>query len=205
MRLSPKARGESTTGEMINIMQINTQTLLEIIPFLNLVWSAPLQIAICILMLWQYLQAASFTSVVVIILCLPLNALVSKALFAVSKKKLRVQDKRVKLTNEMISGIKVIKLNAWEFSFQELIEKLRLEEMGFLKRKAVYVALITFISGCMSFFAASLSFLVYLLDDSRHVLDAKTAFVCLTLFNLIKQPLLILPTLLNGLVLVVNA
>jgi hypothetical protein len=86
---------------MLNLMQINTQTLFDIIPFLNMIWSAPLQIAICIVMLWQYLQLASLTSVLVIVLCLPLNALATKLLLAASKKKLTVQDKRIRLINEV--------------------------------------------------------------------------------------------------------
>ena len=106
------------------------------------------------------------------------------------------------LTQQVVSGIKVIKLYAWELSFKRLINAIRLKELQLLRTKSLYVALINFVSGSMSFLAASFSFLAYLLADSSRVLDASTAFVSLTLFNLIKQPLLILPNLLSGLVMV---
>ena len=137
---------------MINVMQIDTQTIVDLIPFLNMIWSAPLQIVICVVMLWKYLQLASLTSIGVIILSIPINALVTKGTFSVSKEKLVVQDKRIKLTNEVLNGAKVIKLFGWELSFQDMIEKLRKVEMNLLKKKYIYFAIFTFIAGGLSFF-----------------------------------------------------
>jgi len=202
LRLSPKARAESSSGEMVNLMQVNTQTLVDIVPFLNMLWSAPFQILVCLALLWQYLGPASLAMLAVIALSMPINGLVSKyGLFRLFKQKLLAQDRRIKLTNEVLSGIKVVKMFAWEVAFRDLIEKIRSEELQILKNKGRALAVFGLVSGAMSLFATVLCFVVYAAASSRHVLDAKTVFVSISLFNLVRFPMTMVPLLLNGLVL----
>lgn len=45
-KLSNKARQQSTTGEIVNLQSIDSQKLADLMPFLHMIWSAPLQIGI---------------------------------------------------------------------------------------------------------------------------------------------------------------
>lgn len=38
---------------MVNLMSVDTQHLMDLVHFLNMVWSAPLQIFLAIYFLWQ--------------------------------------------------------------------------------------------------------------------------------------------------------
>ena len=58
----------------------------------------------------------------------------------------------------------------------------------------------TFLWTSAPFLVALCSFATYVLIDSNNVLDANTAFVSLTLFNLLRIPLNFLPSLLVYLV-----
>ena len=40
-------------------------------------------------------------------------------------KSAKVTDKRVRIMNEVISGIRVVKMYAWDYAFKKLIKKLR--------------------------------------------------------------------------------
>ena len=40
-------------------------------------------------------------------------------------KSARVTDKRVRIMNEVITGIRVIKMYAWEYAFKQVVAKLR--------------------------------------------------------------------------------
>ena len=40
-------------------------------------------------------------------------------------KSASVTDKRVKVMNEVISGMRVIKMYAWEYTFKRMVEKIR--------------------------------------------------------------------------------
>jgi len=46
------------------------------------------------------------------------------------------KDRRIRLINEVLSGIKVIKLYAWENHFKEEIENIRKKELAILQRIA---------------------------------------------------------------------
>ena len=55
------------------------------------------------------------------------------------------------------------------------------------------------------FLVALASFTTYVLIDENNILDANTAFVSLTLFNLLRIPLNILPMLVSIVYLFVNS
>ncbi len=40
-------------------------------------------------------------------------------------KSARVTDERIRITNELICGMRVVKMYAWEYPFQEIVNKLR--------------------------------------------------------------------------------
>ena len=46
------------------------------------------------------------------------------------------KDSRIRLMNEILNGIKVIKLYAWENHFQEDVQDVRHKEMSFIKKMA---------------------------------------------------------------------
>lgn len=40
-------------GEMVNLMSVDAQRFMDVSPFINLLWSAPLQVTLAIYFLWQ--------------------------------------------------------------------------------------------------------------------------------------------------------
>ena len=113
---------------------------------------------------------------------------------------MKEKDRRTKLMDEVLNGIKVLKLYAWEPSFEDQILKIRDGEIGALKKAAYMQAFTTFLWTCAPFLVALSSFTVYVLSDPNNVLDAQTAFVSLTYFNMLRIPLNFLPQLLVYLV-----
>jgi hypothetical protein len=64
-------------------------------------------------MLWFYMGPAIFAGLGVMIFILPFNALMAKLYDKFQTKKLKISDNRIKIINEVLSGIKVIKLYGW--------------------------------------------------------------------------------------------
>ena len=52
---------------------------------------------------------------------------------SLQEKIMKVKDVRIKLMGEVLNGIKVVKLYAWETKFLQNIEKIRKEEVQLLK------------------------------------------------------------------------
>lgn len=51
--ITNSAKRESSVGEIVNLMSVDAQRFMDLAPFLNLMWSAPLQIILAIYFLWQ--------------------------------------------------------------------------------------------------------------------------------------------------------
>lgn len=55
---------------------------------------------------------------------------------------MQYKDARIKLMNEILNGIKVLKLYAWEKSFQEKVLEIRQKELNVL-RKTAYLSAVS--------------------------------------------------------------
>ncbi|XP_071813084.1 multidrug resistance-associated protein 1-like isoform X5 [Apostichopus japonicus] len=194
IHLSNSARKSSTIGEVVNLMSVDAQKLMDLCLNLNLVWSSPLQICITLYLLIGILGVLSvFAGIFVMVLMIPLNMWVARKTRALQVQQMGFKDSRVKLMGEILSGIKVLKLYAWERSFQEKVLKLRRDELKVLRRAAYYNAVTSFAFTCAPFLVTLSSFAVFLLSDENNVLNAETIFVSLSLFNLLRFPLAMLP------------
>lgn len=47
------AKRSSTVGEVVNLMSVDAQRFMDLTTFLNMLWSAPLQIVLALYFLWQ--------------------------------------------------------------------------------------------------------------------------------------------------------
>ena len=116
-----------------------------------------------------------------------------------------------------------MKFYGWELSFKKLVEKIRDKELRVLVRMNVLQTIISFFFGASSFLVwrkkilelffikfgfkspyivkiATASFIAFILIDEKNDLDASTAFVSLTLFNMIRFPLLMLPQVITSVI-----
>ena len=52
LRLSSNGRKEMTIGETTNLIAIDAQKFMDVVPFLNMIWTSPLGIILCMYFLW---------------------------------------------------------------------------------------------------------------------------------------------------------
>ncbi len=93
-----------------------------------------------------------------------------------------------------------MKLYAWEPSFESKVRDIRHKEVSILRRMGYLQAGTSFVWSCAPFVVSLVSFATYVLVDEDHVLDSKKAFVSLSLFNILRFPLTMLPMMITGLV-----
>ncbi|XP_069695544.1 multidrug resistance-associated protein 1 isoform X5 [Periplaneta americana] len=200
LRMSGTARKESTVGEIVNLMSVDAQRFMDLTAYLNMIWSAPLQIALALYFLWDTLGPSVLAGLAVMIILIPVNGVVANRVKTLQIRQMKSKDERVKLMNEVLSGIKVLKLYAWEPSFEQQILKIRDKEIAVLKQAAYLNAGTAFIWSCAPFLVSLVSFASFVLSDPNNVLDSKTAFVSLSLFNILRFPLSMLPMLISNMV-----
>ena len=77
LRLSTSARRETSVGEIVNLMSVDSQKFQEAPIFLHLLWSAPLTIGLCMYFLWQQLGPSVLAGLLVILLMIPVNGVIA--------------------------------------------------------------------------------------------------------------------------------
>lgn len=151
LRMSNAARKETTLGEIVNLMSVDAQRFMDLTAYINMIWSAPLQILLALYFLWEILGPAVLAGLAVMIILIPINALIANKVKILQIKQMTNKDDRVKLMNEVLNGIKVLKLYAWEPSFEQQILKIRNKEIKVLKEAAYLNAGTSFIWSCAPF------------------------------------------------------
>ncbi|TMW62698.1 hypothetical protein Poli38472_005316 [Pythium oligandrum] len=196
--LSASARQKKTTGEITNLMSIDAQRLQDLTPYLHGIWYSFFQIIVSCVLLWQQIGVATFAGVAVMILLIPLMAVISKGMRRLQLKLMKVKDERIKICHEVLSGIKVIKMKAWENSFAQRVMSYRDDELRRLRIYILAQSASSTIFTLVPSIVTVMSFLTYVLLGNT--LDVGTALTSLALFNILRFPLMMLPQVINNIV-----
>ncbi|XGW32577.1 hypothetical protein V3C99_017265 [Haemonchus contortus] len=192
MNLSNNARKNRTTGEIVNLMSVDIQRLQDMTTFVMLFWSAPLQVILSIVFLWRILGVAVIAGLVILVAMVPINSYISVKMRNCQVKQMKHKDERLKMMSEVLNGIKVLKLYAWEKSMENAILNIRVKELNVLRKLAFLNAATTLSWACAPFLVAVLSFAVFVtIDPDNNVLTPQVTFVALALFNILRFPLAI--------------
>ncbi|XP_020807936.1 multidrug resistance-associated protein 1 isoform X15 [Drosophila serrata] len=195
LRISNSTKKESTVGEIVNLMAVDAQRFMELTTYLNMIWSAPLQIGLALFFLWQQLGPSVLAGLAVMIILIPVNGVIASRIKTYQIRQMKYKDERVKLMNEVLSGIKVLKLYAWEPSFEKQVLDIRDKEIATLRSTAYLNAGTSFLWSCAPFLVSLVTFATYVLVSEANQLSVEKVFVSLALFDIMKIPLTVLPML----------
>ncbi|KAL3972079.1 growth differentiation factor 15 [Sarotherodon galilaeus] len=198
--VSNDTRKESTVGETVNLMSADAQRFNDVTTSIHLLWSCPLQIIISIVFLWLELGPSVLAGLGVMVLIIPTNALIATKARKLQIENMKFKDKRMKIMNEILNGIKILKLYAWEPSFQKQVEDIRGEELKVLKKFAYLHSFSLLIFRCSPALVSLATFAVFVSVSNDNVLTAEKAFTSISLFNILRSPLAMLPMLIASIV-----
>lgn len=198
LTLSNRARKQYTVGETVTLMSVDAQKLMDVTNFIHLLWSNVLQIVLSIYFLWAELGPSVLAGVGVMVLLIPLNGVLATKNRAIQVKNMKNKDKRLKIMNEILSGIKILKYFAWEPSFQNQVHNLRKKELRNLLTFGQLQSVMMFLLNLTPVLVSVVTFSVYVLVDSNNILDAEKAFTSITLFNILRFPMSMLPMVISS-------
>jgi ABC-type multidrug transport system fused ATPase/permease subunit len=134
LRLSASARAQTTTGEVVNHMQLDAQRLSDFMQYAHVLWAALLQIGGALALLIVYLGYSGLIGFLAAVLTVPLQGYLVKRLSGFRRLTFGITDRRVKLLNEMFQGIKTLKFYAWEEPFAVKVTEIREQELAAYRR-----------------------------------------------------------------------
>ncbi|KAL5011100.1 hypothetical protein ScPMuIL_013405 [Solemya velum] len=180
------SKKKSTTGEIVNLMSVDVQHLQEVISYLWALWSSPLQICVALYFLYNTLGPSMFAGLAVMVLMFPVNTIVMVKVQKYTTDLMEQKDKRIKLLTEVLNGIKILKLYAWELSFRDKVLLIRDMELKILWKSSILMAVMIFSWMVAPYLVSLATFATYIFVSENHYLDAQTAFVAISLFNILS-------------------
>ncbi|KAJ8457503.1 hypothetical protein ONZ45_g18288 [Pleurotus djamor] len=195
LRLSGRARMDHNVGQITTMISTDATRLDRFSSFVHGLWTSPIQIILGIGLLLGNLGYSALVGLGVLIIGIPVQAALVSIMFKQRKKGVKFTDKRLRLTTEVLQGIRLLKAYGWEIFYANQIETLRKSEISALKKTAIARAGLIAMMSFIPILAAVLSFITYSL--SGHNLNIAIIFSSLQLFNVIRFPLTMLPVILS--------
>lgn len=200
MRLSNEGRASKSTGDIVNYMAVDTQRLQDLTQYGQMLWSAPFQIALCMISLYQLVGISMLAGIGAMILMVPVNGVIARIMKNLQKKQMKNKDARTRLVTEILNNMKSIKLFAWSTAFINKLNFVRNEqELKTLRKIGASQAFANFTWSTTPFLVSCSTFTVFVLTKDEP-LTTEIVFPALTLFNLLGFPLAVLPMVITSII-----
>ncbi|RWS12536.1 ATP-binding cassette sub-family C member 9-like protein [Dinothrombium tinctorium] len=180
------------TGALVNHMSQDAYNLMMMFSMGHYIWSLPLKVMILLILLYIQLGTSALVGAAAVYILAPIQYYLASNLSKIQKDALKASDERLKKTSELLMGIKLLKLFGWEINFADKVTSLRAKELKMLKKDAIYVAIITFITQATTVIVTLVTFSLYSYIEGEE-LSAGKVFTGLALFNQLTVPLYIIP------------
>lgn len=200
LKLSNEGRASKSTGDIVNMQSVDTQRLQDLTQFGLQLWSAPLQIVLCMASLYQLVGLSMLAGIGVMIIMIPLNGLIARLTKTLQKEQMNHKDSRTRLIAEIINNMKSIKLYAWSSAFIEKLNYIRNDqELKTLRKIGATQSFASFTWSTTPFLVSCSTFAVFVVTQDQP-LTTDIVFPALTLFNLLTFPLAILPMVISSII-----
>ncbi|XP_048803870.1 ATP-binding cassette sub-family C member 8 isoform X3 [Lagopus muta] len=195
---SNMSMGEMTAGQICNLVAIDTNQLMWFFFLCPNLWAMPVQIIVGVLLLYYLLGISALIGAAVIIVLAPVQYFVATKLSQAQRSTLEYSNERLKKTNEMLRGIKLLKLYAWEHIFHSSVEETRQKEMTSLKSFALYTSISIFMNAAIPIAAVLITFVVHAHLTRKADFSPSVAFASLSLFHILVSPLFLLSSVVRS-------
>ncbi|XP_063053419.1 ATP-binding cassette sub-family C member 8 [Engraulis encrasicolus] len=200
MRLctSTMSMGEMTVGQICNLVAIDTNQLMWFFFLCPNLCAMPVQIIVGVILLYYLLGISALIGATVIAVLAPVQYFVATRLSEAQKSTLEYSTERLKKTNELLRGIKLLKLYAWEHIFCGSVEETRHKELTSLQSFALYTSVSIFMNAAIPIAAVLITFVVHVHISEDASLSPAVAFASLSLFHILVTPLFLLPSVVRS-------
>uniref|UniRef100_A0AAY4D925 ATP-binding cassette, sub-family C (CFTR/MRP), member 8b n=1 Tax=Denticeps clupeoides TaxID=299321 RepID=A0AAY4D925_9TELE len=199
MRLSTSnmSMGDMTVAQICNLVAIDSNQLMWFFFLCPNLFAMPVQVIIGVMLLYYLLGPSALLGATVIMFLAPVQYFVATKLSQAQKSTLEYSSERLKKTSELLRGIKLLKLYAWEHIFRDSIEQTRHKELSSLRTFALFTSVSIFMNAAIPIAAVLITFVAHV-HISRDNLSPAVAFASLSLFHILVTPLFLLSSVLRA-------
>nr|CAJ2478290.1 unnamed protein product [Leishmania braziliensis] len=137
LTVSPDAlsRPDMSTGRVLTMASSDIENIREFSMQVMYLWSAPIMLTLYVVYLFVLVGWSALAAVLVFAVSLPVQGGLANVMGAAQESLSSCTDQRLRRTNELLSGIRVVKTMGWESKFVSAIEdNARADELRFRRR-----------------------------------------------------------------------
>lgn len=198
MKLSPEARKEKSSGDIVNHVSVDVKDVSTSIENSSDAITIPLRLFLCLGALYKLLGNAMWAGLATALVLVPISSIVSTSIYSLYNTQMEYKDERTRLTSEILNAIKSVKLYSWEKPMLKKLDEVRnKKELINARKMGLYNAAATFLWGCIPFFISCAVYSMYAVVN-KNALVPSVIFPALSLFDLLAQPILMLPNIFSS-------
>jgi ATP-binding cassette subfamily C (CFTR/MRP) protein 12 len=180
-----------STGQAVSLLSNDTSRLLEACNYAEFLASTPITVVVALCVMLWLIGVSSLAGFAVLLLFTPLQARIGSLQGEQRRATAKITDERVRVMSELLSGIRLLKLYAFEAAFAEKVSAIRVRELRMLGKAAVVRVVNTVAAFSLPVLVTLATFVTNALLGNS--LSSAQAFVVLALFNVVRFPLGVLP------------
>uniref|UniRef100_A0A8C1QCH4 ATP-binding cassette sub-family C member 5 n=1 Tax=Cyprinus carpio TaxID=7962 RepID=A0A8C1QCH4_CYPCA len=174
-------------GETINVLTSDGYRMFEAITFGTFLLCVPFLLIICIIYACITLGYTALIGILVYLIFLPIQVLIG----VFRRRAVSVTDRRVRTMNEVLTCIKLIKMYAWEESFEKTVTDIRKSEELLLQKAGYVQSLNTSFTTVVPTLATILTFIIH--TALKLPLQPSSAYTIIAVFNCMRMSMGLLP------------
>ncbi|XP_017911776.1 PREDICTED: multidrug resistance-associated protein 4-like, partial [Capra hircus] len=184
LRLNNSAIRKTTTGQIVNLLSNDVNRFDRVTALLHILWIGPLMAITVIILIWMEIGISSLAGMALLIIFMLLQIFSGKLFLSLRSKIAAFTDTRLRAMNEVITGIRTIKMYAWEKSFAELITRLRRKEISKILRSSYLDGMNLIFFDISSKVILFVTFTTYVLLGN--MITVSQVFLAITLYQAVK-------------------
>ncbi|CAH9144582.1 unnamed protein product [Cuscuta epithymum] len=198
LTLSSQSKKGRTSGEIINFMAVDANSIRNLWFFVHDCWLIFVQLGLAMAILYKNLGLSCIATLIATVGLGLLNFAIGISQQKFQEKVMGSKDERMNVTSEALRNMRLFKLQSWEAQFLSRIMEHRKEEAGWLKKYMYYSSLSEFISWNGPTLVSVTTFMACRLMGTS--LDSAKILSALAVFRILQEPINELPYTISMLV-----
>lgn len=187
---------DRSPGKLLNHASTDVSRIDFASAWATLIFTTPIQLGICLALLIVQIGPSALAGFALLVLSFPVQGVIMKYMFGARAASMVFTDQRSKLINELLGGMRIVKSFGYEINFLKRLDGIRRKELQGIRKLLTLRSFSNAFSFSLPTLAAVISFIIY--GATGHTLQAANIFTALTLFQLLRLPLMFLPLSLSA-------
>ncbi|XP_012251875.1 probable multidrug resistance-associated protein lethal(2)03659 [Athalia rosae] len=189
LRLSKTALAQTTVGQVVNLLSNDVNRFDSAIYFIHYIWLGPLESVAITYLIYREVGWSAVIGMLTLLMFVPLQGYLGKMSSIFRLRTALRTDERIRLMNEIINGIQVIKMYTWEKPFSYLVEISRRKEVSAIKKNAIVQGITLSFDMYTPRLCVFITILVYVLFGNK--ITAEQVFMMTAFYNVLRTAMTI--------------